>query len=61
MQRNVHKQTRRGATDYGKFHRMDTGREWKRDVPGFGEPRAGLLLLEPDEPEHSEGRSILPE
>ncbi len=48
--------------EHGKHHHLDTGRPWKRrDVPGSGQSRARLLLPEPDQPEHSEGGSILPE
>ena len=48
--------------DHGEPHDMDTG--WarqRRDMPGSGQPRAGLLLPEPDQPENSQGGSILPE
>ena len=48
--------------EHCKHHHLDTG--WarkRRDVPGSGQPRARLLLPEPDQPEHPEGGSILPE
>ena len=48
--------------EHGQSHYMDTG--WarqRRGLPGSGRPRAGLLLPEPDQPEHSQGGSILPE
>ena len=50
------------TSDHGKPYDMDTG--WtrqRRDLPGSGRPRAGLLLPEPDQPEHSKGGTILPE
>ena len=41
---------------------MDTEWAWQRgDLPGSGRPRTRLLLPEPDQPQHPESRSILPE